>query len=89
MLIEFATGSANEDRRGLYVQPSYRLTERLMAFYRYDFLRTDPAEPTRANTWGLNFRPISPVSLKFEYMRTQPSLRKPYNGLASSLAIAF
>ena len=89
VLFEFATRSANEDRRGLYVQPSYRLTERLMAFYRYDFLRTDAAEPTRANTWGLNFRPTSPVSLKFEYVRTQPSLRKPYNGLASSLAIAF
>jgi hypothetical protein len=88
LLFEFARRRAVEDRSGAYVQPSYRLTDRLMAFYRYDRFVALEGE-TQANTLGVNLRPIAPVSLKFECFRsTQPSTRS-FNGFASSLAVAF
>jgi hypothetical protein len=89
LLFEIARRRAVENRRGEYLQPSYRLTDRLMAFYRYDRLFTAADGETRANTWGVNVRPIPPVSLKFEFFRTNQRSTGGFNGIASSLAVAF
>jgi hypothetical protein len=89
LLFEFAERHAVEDRSGAYVQPSYRLTDRLKAFYRYDRLFTVHEGLTEANTWGVNLRPIEPVSLKFEFFRTTRPGTRSFNGIASSLAVAF
>ena len=89
LLFEYARRSAKEDRSGFYVQPSYRLTEKVIAFYRHDRLRSFPAPDTRANTWGINTHPIAPVSFKFEFYRTTPLQQRAFNGIASSLAVAF
>jgi hypothetical protein len=90
MLLEFARRRAVEDRSGVYVQPSYRFTDRLTTFYRYDRLAVGLAGATEANTVGINVRPIPPVSLKFEYFRTRKAQsRTLFNGIASSLAVAF
>src|SRR6185503_16370047 len=43
LLAEFARRRAVENRSGVYVQPSYRIGNRLRAFYRYDRLFVDPA----------------------------------------------
>jgi hypothetical protein len=89
LLFEFGDRRAVEDGRGAYLQPSYRLTERVTGFYRYDWLRTGLDGGTQANTWGVDLRPIPPVSLKFEFFSaTRPGTRRVY-GLASSLAVAF
>jgi hypothetical protein len=89
LLFEFARRRAAENRTGAYLQPSYRLTDRLMAFYRYDRLFVAANGETQANTWGVNLRPISPVSLKFELFRTILPGAQRFNGIASSLAVAF
>lgn len=89
LLFELGRRRAVEDRDGAYVQPSYRLTDRFRAFYRYDRLFTAADGETEANTWGVNFRPIAPVSLKFEYFRTMPQGGRTFDGVASSLAVAF
>lgn len=89
LLFEFAHRRAVEDRRGEYVQPSYRLTDKLMAFYRYDRLFTALEGETQANTWGINFLPAAPIRLKFEFFRSRPPGTRGFNGVASSLAVAF
>lgn len=89
LLFEFARRRAAENRTGAYLQPSYRLTGRLMAFYRYDRLFVAANGETQANTWGVNLRPIPPVSLKFEFFRTMLPGAQRFNGIASSLAVAF
>lgn len=89
LLFEFADRRAVEDGSGVYLQPSYRLTDKVTAFYRYDRLRTSLDGETQANTAGLHFRPITPISLKLEYFTsTQPGSRRVY-GFASSFAVAF
>jgi len=88
VLAEFARRRAVENRSGVYLQPSYRVSSRWLAFYRYDRLFVDPAGETQANTLGANFRPIPSVSLKFEAYRTRRPARG-FNGIASSFAVAF
>jgi len=89
LLAEFARRRAVENRSGVYVQPSYRIGNRLRAFYRYDRLFVDPAGETQANTLGANFRPIPVVSLKLEAFRTKRPASRGFNGIASSFAVAF
>lgn len=89
LLFEFADRHADEDGRGAYLQPSYRLTDKLTAFYRYDRLRTALDGETQANTWGVHLRPITPVSLKFEFFTSAHPDSPLVYGLATSLAVAF
>lgn len=56
-----------EDRVAFYTQPAYRLTDRWLAFYRFDYL--DPGQHLTQgyeNVVGLNFLPIPTVRLRGE-----------------------
>lgn len=88
LLFEAARRRAAQNRSGVYIQPSYRLTNRLTGFYRYDRLSQDPTGATIANNVGLNLR-VQPAWLKFEVFRTTPPGTRGFNGIASSLTILF
>ena len=89
VLVEFARRRAEEDSSGYYVQPAYRITDRVAAFYRHDRLTMGRIKTTRADTAGVNLRPIPPVSLKFELFRAVEPGQAGYNGLATSIVMAF
>jgi hypothetical protein len=89
LLFELARRRAAEDRSGEYVQPSYRLTDKLMAFYRYDRFFVAGEGTRHSNTWGVSLHPIAPVALKFEFFRSRQPNGLSFNGVASSLAVAF
>jgi len=78
---------------GFYVQPSYRLSPKWHAFYRYDYLDLDdegwtPYDEAR-HTLGLNFRPQPNISLKLEFFHGEPEDQEDFNGLASSVVFNF
>jgi phosphate-selective porin len=89
LLFEFADRRAADNGRGAYLQPSYRLTDRWTLFYRYDRLSTTLDGETQANTAGVHLRPITPVSLKFEFFSSTHSATRRFYGLATSFAVAF
>lgn len=89
VLSEFAKRTGDARRRGLYVQPSFRLSGALAVFYRYDHLETETGAWTEQNTLGVNVRPEGHVSLKVEGYRSSHSNRGEYNALAASVAIAY
>lgn len=82
-------------RQGYYLQPSWRLTNQLNLYYRYDWLKfdsTDLVHPlAQQNTAGVNFRPIPQVSLKFEWNQLlSPGLFSGSGqGLGAGLALFF
>lgn len=80
---------AERDRLGLYAQPSYRFLERWAAFYRFDLFRLENAGRTEEHTVGINFRPIPDVSLKVEVFHSLQSKSSDFNGIATSIALAF
>ncbi|MFQ5600070.1 MAG: hypothetical protein ACE5G2_05910 [Candidatus Krumholzibacteriia bacterium] len=89
LLVEFATRNAEQDRTGLYVQPSYRITDRLAVFSRYDRIDVQQDGLLQAYTLGINFRPIPPVSSKLEYLACQHSVQEDFNGVLASIAVAY
>lgn len=89
VLTEFARRNADEDRTGFYFQPSYRFNEKWATFYRYDILDVHGLGEHQEHTIGFNFRPIPSVSLKLEYFHSIRSYDDDFNGVATSIAIAF
>lgn len=90
LLAEFATRSAKEDRLGLYIQPSYRFNEKWAAYGRYDLLDIAGGRvETKELTVGVNFRPLSAVSLKLEGFHSRPANIDGYFGLAGSFVVGF
>ncbi len=89
VLGEFASKDAEEDRSGVYLQPSYRFNEKWATFYRYDLRSVEHEGETQEHTLGVNYRPIPDISLKLEYFRSLHSVDEDYNGVAASIAVAF
>jgi hypothetical protein len=96
VLTELALRGGEESRTGFYLQPSYRFNERWATFYRYDFLDVDPdfwdVNPVgkkQEHTIGVNYRPITDVSLKLEYFYSSQSEDGDFSGVAASVAIRF
>ena len=81
--------AADEDRTGLYLQPSYRFNERWATFYRYDLLNVNGDGEKQEHTLGLNYRPLTDVSLKLEYFHSRQPQDANSNGVAASVAIKF
>ncbi|PCI45631.1 MAG: hypothetical protein COB49_09805 [Alphaproteobacteria bacterium] len=54
-----------EDRLAFYTQPAYRINDKWMAFYRFDFLDdgTGTGDKTE-HAFGINYRPIQSVVLR-------------------------
>jgi hypothetical protein len=77
-------------RQGYYIQPSYRLTSKLFAVFRYDRLDRDSRYLDQSSlarqSAGLTYRPIPNVSLKIEGDRYEPQgARIPaYYGLTAA-----
>jgi len=63
-------GSAEYFRQGYYVQPSYRITSRLVAVIRYERLNHDSRYADESGLTrqlaGLTYRPVPALSLKIE-----------------------
>lgn len=97
VLAEFAMRKAEEDRSGFYLQPSYRINEQWTTFYRYDLLNTfrhDMFDIARKgehqeHRLGVNYHPITNISLKLEYIYGRAPEDGNYNGAAASVAIKF
>jgi len=99
LLAEFAhanegspTGAREYFRQGYYIQPSYRITRRLFAVARYDWLNRDSRfsdESESRESLGLTFRPTPDISLKADLDRYQPDrgLLPAYYG--AKVAIVF
>ncbi len=73
--------NTRDNRFAWYTQPAWRLTDKWIAFYRYDFLDNGLREGDRIeNVLGINYMPNSSVRLRAIYTRkefdsgvTQPS----------------
>ncbi|MEW6741457.1 MAG: hypothetical protein AB1486_01760 [Planctomycetota bacterium] len=89
LLSEFASRDSEEDRIGFYAQPSWRFDGQWAVFYRHDRLHVEAADRIAENTIGVNYRPISPVSLKGEVFRSERKGESTTEGIAVSFAIAF
>ena len=89
VLTEFAMRAAEEDRTGFYLQPSYRFNERWTTFYRYDLLNINGEGEKQEHTIGLNYRPITDISLKLEFFYSSQPQDEDFNGVAASVAIRF
>lgn len=89
VLTEFAMRSAEEDRTGLYVQPSYRFNEQWATFYRYDYLDVDLVGRRQEHTIGVNYRPITEISLKLEYFYSSPPQDEDFSGVGASVSVRF
>jgi hypothetical protein len=82
-------------RQGHYIQPSYRITPRLIAVALYDRLDRDSRYPDQSSlasmSAGLTYRPIPAVSIKVEGNRYEPQgARVPaYYGVTTSLVWFF
>ncbi|MGF1461799.1 MAG: hypothetical protein ACFB2Z_01265 [Maricaulaceae bacterium] len=62
----FATSEGDGPNRfAAYTQPGFRFTDRIIGFYRFDYLDTGgPGEQTFENVWGLVYNPIPNVRLR-------------------------
>lgn len=69
----YKTTEDEGDRKGYYFQPAFRLTDKWIAFYRYDFLDTGTTSSagTKENVVGLNFMPSNNIRLRAIYKRTK------------------
>jgi hypothetical protein len=82
-------------RQGYYIQPSYRITPKLFAVFRYDHLNRDSRyldeNSLGRQLVGLTYRPIPLISLKVNAERYEPQAgRLPaYYGLTASLVWFF
>lgn len=66
----YSIESGEDNRFTFYTQPGYRLTEKVTAFYRYDYL--DPGQNLPVNVehvLGINYQPIPTLRLRGEYIR--------------------
>jgi hypothetical protein len=83
LLAEFAhssirpvNGSPGHFREGYYLQPWYRITPKLFAVARYEFLDRDNRRPDRnalgRQSAGLTYRPVPGLSLKISAERCEP-----------------
>ncbi len=62
----------NEDRTAFYTQPGYRVNDKWIVFYRYDYL--DPGQGLEQSTEhmvGFNFLPVSTVRIRAVYIRKE------------------
>ncbi|MFQ5777353.1 MAG: hypothetical protein ACE5IP_05045 [Terriglobia bacterium] len=89
LLAEFATRNAVEDRTGLYIQPAYRFTRWLTAFYRYDLLDIEQGDRAREHSLGLNFKLIPQAFFKLEYFRSDRLIGGDHNGVATSFVVSY
>lgn len=89
VLAEFAMRNAEEDRTGAYLQPSYRFNEQWTAFYRYDLLNIAGTGERQEHRLGVNYRPITPISLKLEYFYAREPRDDSFSGVDASIAIRF
>ncbi len=57
-----------DDRFAFYTQPSYRINDKWIGFYRFDYLDNGvlPGSITKEHVFGVNFLPISIVRLRGE-----------------------
>jgi len=83
VLAEFAMRDSEQDRAGVYLQPSYRFNPRWAAFYRYDLLHVVGDEETQEHTVGVNYRPIPDVSMKLEYFYSRHSDDEDFSGVVA------
>ncbi len=89
VLAELAMRDSAISRSGFFAQPSYRFNDEWATFYRYDLFDTDGDEEVQEHTLGINYRPIPEISLKLEYFYSIHSDDEDFNGVATSIAIAF
>lgn len=98
---EYARGKwrDGETRFGYYTQPSVRMTDEWIGFYRLEGLESARVqEAERRHLAGVNYKPLPEISLKFEYYYATPLKRdfipesaemSPYSGVAAAAALFF
>jgi hypothetical protein len=89
-------GQARFDRRGYYLQTSYRLAPALFAVARYERLNRDSRYPDvnrlARQSFGVTYRPVPALSIKLEADRFEPvrdGRLPPYYGVGAGLVYFF
>lgn len=90
VLFEYGRRTANQNREGLYVQPSVKVADTVRLFYRYDWLDTGAVDQTR-HTAGVNVQPRPDLALKLEVNTNhfKDAVRDDFEQVATSLALFF
>jgi hypothetical protein len=90
VLFEYARRVADQNREGLYVQPSVKVADRVRLFYRYDRLDDGASDQTR-HTAGVNVLPRPDLALKLEVNTNhlKNAAMADYEQVAASLALFF